>query len=316
MRMNGRRAAIAAAVILTTSAIGAGQDAKGNEIMGRVRKALGGEQKLAAVKALSLRATYQREMSIPGMAGGGRSMIMIQGGPAGGDAPQVTGDIELDLELPGKYIKVDTSTGFMAMTRTEGFDGDRPFVHAASANPGMRIQIGPLSDDPGRMKEALHRNQAELARLLLGILGSTQASFPATYTYGGIAESADGKAHIIEVNGPETFAARLFVDLETHLPLMLTYQAPEPRVVVRTVDRAEGSRNAERDQVDPDHRQADAEPAQLIEHRIFFSDYREVDGLSFPHRVARGTAQKMTEEWEVKSYKVNPTLAADRFKVS
>jgi hypothetical protein len=315
MRMNGGPAAIAAACILTTTAIGAGQDTKGNEIMAQVRKALGGEQKLAAVKALSLRATYQREMSMPGMAGGGRAMITVQGGPPGGDAPQVTGDIELDLELPGKYIKIDTSTGFMAMTRTEGFDGDRPFMHAASANPGMRIQMGPLSDDPGRMKEALHRNQAELARLLLGILGSTQASFPATFTYGGIAESVDGKAHIIEVMGPEKFAARLFVDLETHLPLMLTYQAPEPRIVVRTVDRAEGPRNAERDRVDPD-RQADAEPAKLIEHRIFFSDYREVDGLSFPHRVARGTAQKMTEEWEVKSYKVNPQLAADRFKVS
>ena len=302
-------------VLLAASAPMA-QDNKASQIMAQARKALGGEQKLAAVKALSLRATYQREMSLPGMTGGGRAVVRMEGGggPAMGDNSQVTGEIELDVELPAKYIKVDTSTGFMAMTRTEGFDGERPFAHAAAANPGMRIQIDRPGDDPARMKMALQRNQAELARLLLGILGSTQASFPVTYSHAGIAESADGRADMIDVKGPENFAVRLYLDVQTHLPLMLTYMAPEPRIVMSTVDR--GSPDAERERLEKERQQAEAAPPKLVEYRLFFSDYRDVGSLSLPHRIGRGTAQKTTEQWEIKSYKINPAFKADRFKVS
>src|SRR5687768_2104858 len=104
---------------LLTPGVTAQQD-KGSQIMAQARKALGGEQKLAAVKALSLRATYQREMSMPGTTGGGRTTIMVNGGPPGGGSSQIMGEVEVDVELPARYIKVDTSTGFMAMTRTEG----------------------------------------------------------------------------------------------------------------------------------------------------------------------------------------------------
>ncbi len=34
-----------------------------------------------------------------------------------------------------------------------------------------------------------------------------------------------------------------------------------------------------------------------------------------PYRIARGLGAKTTEEWDVTSYKVNPTFKADRFKV-
>jgi hypothetical protein len=303
------------AIMAAAAAALIGQEERGNQIMAQARKALGGEQKLGAVKALSLRATYQRDMAMPGMEGGGRAVIMMNGGPAGGGSSQMTGDIEIDVELPGKYVKVDTSTGFMAMTRTEGFDGDHPFANAVSANPGMRIQIDRPSDDPSRARMALERNQAELARLLLGILGSTPSSFPVTYTYAGVAESADGKADMIDVNGPGTFAARLFLDVQTHLPLMLTYKAPEPRIIMSTVDRGADAA-AERDRRESERRQAEAMPQKLVEYRLFFSDYRDVGSLMLPHRIARGTAAKTTEEWEIKSYKINPSLKADRFKVS
>jgi hypothetical protein len=303
--------ALAAACL---TGVTAAQEDKGNQVMAQTRKALGGEDKLAAVKALSLRATYQREFSMPGMAGGGRATVMLNGAPASGGNQQITGDIEVDVELPGKYIKVDTSTGFMAMTRREGFDGERPFAHAASANPGMRIQIDGPADDPARARLALQRNQAELARLLLGLLGTTQSSLPVTYTYAGVAEAADGKADMIDVKGPDNFALRLFVDVQTHLPLMLTYMAPEPRIVMNTVDR--GGAGGDRERAESERRQAESTPQKLVEYRLFFSDYRNVGSLSLPHRIARGTAAKTTEEWEVKSYRINPSFKADRFTVS
>ena len=308
-------AAAALALIVTAVSLAAQQD-KGNQLMAQARKAMGGEQKLAAVKALSLRATYQREMGIQGMTGGGRAAIVMNGGPTAGGNGQVTGEIELDVELPSKFIKVDTSTGFMAMTRTEGFDGDRPFADATSANLGVRIRIDRPTDDPARAKQALQRNQAELARLLLGILGSTQSSFPVTYSHAGIAESSDGKADMIDVKGPDNFAVRLFLDTQTHLPLMLTYMAPEPRIVMATSDRRAPNEAAERERIENERKLAEATPQKMVEYRLFFSDYRDVGSLSLPHRIARGTAEKTTEEWEVKSYKINPSLKPERFKVS
>ena len=307
---------IAAALALATGS-GTAQQSRADGVMTAVRKALGGDDKLTTIKTLSLRGTYQREMTMPGMTGGGRADVMIGGpgapGPAGAP-PQITGDIELDVELPSKYIRVDTSTGMMAMTRTEGFDGDRPFAHAAAAHPGLRIRIDNPADDPALAPQVLRRHRAELSRLLLGILGSTPSSFPVTYSYGGVAEATEGKAEIVDVKGPDDFTARLFIDVQTHLPLMLTYMAPEPRMVVRTAERGRGGIDAERE---ADTRRAEeTAPARIVEHRLFFSEYRDVGGLKMPHRIARGIGPKISEEWEVKSYKINPTFKADRFRVS
>ncbi len=56
-------------------------------------------------------------------------------------------------------------------------------------------------------------------------------SLNARYTYAGEAESPDGKAYVIDVKNDDGFAARLFIDEKTHLPLMVTYQGPQPQVV-------------------------------------------------------------------------------------
>jgi hypothetical protein len=211
---------------------------------------------------------------------------------------------------------------------------------------------------------ALKRSQTDLARLYLGLTGSTQPGFSCTYVYSGQAESPDGKADIIDVSGPDDFKARLFVDAETHLPLMLTYMEPEARVMMRTVARdgrsggpgapaaagattqagttasggaaAPGAAPAgttthvarpggapamatltpeERAEFEKQMKEAEAAPPKLVEYRLFFSDYRKVDGVMLPYRVARGLGAKTVEEWDVTSYKVNPTFKADRFKV-
>ena len=146
----------------------------------------------------------------------------------------MSGDIEIDVEFPDKYIKVDVGTGMMAMTRTEGFEGDRP-VRRRGVQPARHAgHREPAGDDPAARQAALRRSREDLARLLLGIVAGTQPSFAVTYTYAGQAESPDGKADVIDVKGADNFAARLFLDAQSHLPLMLTYMAPEPRMVMRT----------------------------------------------------------------------------------
>ena len=71
----------------------------------------------------------------------------------------------------------------------------------------------------------------------------------------------------------------------------------------------------QRAEIDQQMKEAAATPPKMIEYRMFFADYREVSGISLPHRISRGTAEKTTEEWEIKDYRVNPNIKADRFKV-
>jgi hypothetical protein len=262
-------------------------------------------------------------------------MITMSGpGPSGGGPTQLTGDIEIDVAFPDKYIKVDVGTGMMAMTRTEGFEGDRPFMDVTSSQPGMRIVLGRPEDDPAQRQGALRRSREDLARLLLGLIAGTQPAFPVTYTYAAQAESPDGKADVIDVKGPEGFAVRLFLDAESHLPLMLTYMAAEPRILLRTTGRRGGPPPAaaqgkagnvtstpgalspeEKERMDEVMKEAETTPAKLVEHRLFFSDFRAAGGLSLPHHITRESAGKTIEEWEIKSYQVSPSLKADRFMV-
>jgi hypothetical protein len=277
------------------------------------------------------------------------TFVMMGGSGTTGGSQQTTGKIEIDLDLPDKYLRTDIGSAAFAMTRTDGFEASRPFLEVVPNTPGMRIQTDNPATDPARAKAALKRSQTELARLFLGLTGTTQPGFAATYAYGGQAESPDGKADIIDVIGAEDFKVRMFVDAETHLPLMLTYMEPEARVVMRTMTRdgREGGgrgaaaapalvaggtagnphggpagatplpqlTQAQRDEIAKQMKEAEATPPTLVEYRLFFSDYRKVDGISLPHRIARGLGGKTVEEWDVTSYTVNPSFKADRFKV-
>ena len=66
---------------------------------------------------------------------------------------------------------------------------------------------------------------------MLGWFAMAHPSLNAQYTYAGEAESPDGKAYVIDVKNADDFAARLFIDQKTHLPLMVTYKGPQPRMM-------------------------------------------------------------------------------------
>ena len=328
-----RIARAAGAVTMTMILPGAPEaqapDTKAAEVIAAARTALGGDQRIAGLRTLSLKAEYRRELGAP-MGG----VNIVTAGPGGG-ATQTTGDIEIDVMLPDKYIRVDTGTGMLAVTRTEGFDGDRPLMATQSNSPHIRIMEVDPANDPERARAAVNRNRAELARLLLGMIAGTQPGFDVAYSYVGQAEAPDGKAEVVDVKGPEGFSARLFIDTQTHLPLMLTYMAPEPRIIKRVMGaprgappregsgEAEGRRRTpppltpeERERLEQERRTLESTPQKLIEYRVFFSDYRDVNGLLLPHRIVRGTAAATSEEWDVKTFKVNPSIKAERFTIS
>jgi hypothetical protein len=165
-----------------------------------------------------------------------------------------------------------------------------------AAAPGDRPGRGP-GFDPAQMKAfQLRARQADLARLMVMWLLDTDA--PVTWV--GTAESPDGKADVLELRAADA-STRLFLDQATHMPLMITWQ------VGRLL--AAGRRGGGGDGQSPPVSRAPEQPAL----QFTMSDYRVVNGLKLPHLITRGTPDRTIEEWNVKSYKLNPVFKADVF---
>jgi hypothetical protein len=159
--------------------------------------------------------------------------------------------------------------------------------------------------------QALRAARADLARFAVAFLLTPPASMPLEFTHGGEAESPDGKAEVVNVKGPGSFAARLFFDKSSHRPLMLSYQGVAPRMVVQTMrggpapDPAATERHA--------NEAVAAQPPQAVDIQMFLDDYRPVDGVMFPHHVSRSVDGKTTEEWTFKTIRINPAFKPDAF---
>src|SRR4029077_8391955 len=72
----------------------------------------------------------------------------------------------------------------------------------------------------------------DFVRLTLGMFATSFGSYPLTFGYAGVAEAPEGKADVIDVKGPANFTARLFINSQTHVPLMLSWTVPPTLVPV------------------------------------------------------------------------------------
>ena len=277
---------------------------KAAEILAAARKAIG-DKKLDALKTFSVQSALQRNV---------QSM-------------QLNSDVEILIELPDKYLRSEASSGGgMAMVAgggVSGFNGDRPLQKAQTggmpAGGGMVIRMGgaggPVPGADGekatpeqleQMKKAMVRSgQTEASRLMLGWFAMAHPSINAQYTYAGEAESPDGKAYVIDVKSADNFAARLFIDEQTHLPLMVTYKGPQPRMMTRNV--------GEPADVAKQVQEMQKQPPVTVDYTVFFDDWRDADGVKFPFKMRRAMGSETTEEWTVSKVKVNPKIDPKRF---
>jgi hypothetical protein len=273
---------------------GAEGDTKAVALLEQARAALGGGSKLAKVQGFSAAGTLAREM---------------------GDR-QVTGELTIDVQLPDKMVRTDSMSpmGDATIVLINGVNGDTLIRNSKTLNAGpglmVRMQAPPAAGSDAET-QALRAARADLARFAVAFLLTPPASMPLEFTNGGEAESPDGKADVVNVKGPGSFAARLFIDKSSHRPLMLSYQGVAPRMVVQTMrggpapDPAAAGRHA--------NEAAAAQPPQAVDIQMFLDDYRPVDGVMFPHHVSRSVDGKTTEEWTFKTIKVNPAFKPDAF---
>ena len=203
-------------------------------------------------------------------------------------------EFEIQAELPDKYSRRDEFPAQDAGPVTAGFAGDALVLIPRPVPPPPRP--GMPAPPPGAMEAQLRtrmmQSKQDFARLLLGMFAGTTPAFPVTYSYVGQAEAPQGKADVIEVKGPANFTARLFI-ADTGLPIMLSWQAPAPPM-------GPGGPGG-----------PGAKPAP--EQRIFFADYRDVDGLKLPFRIRRAAGAETTEETTFDRYRINAKVDPRRF---
>lgn len=51
------------------------------------------------------------------------------------------------------------------------------------------------------------------------------------------------------------------------------------------------------------------------EFRVYFADYRDVDGMQFPFRIRRATGADTTEETTFDRFRINPKIDPKKFEV-
>jgi len=54
-------------------------------------------------------------------------------------------------------------------------------------------------------------------------------------------------------------------------------------------------------------------PPVLADYTLFFDDWRDADGVKFPHKMRRAMGADTIEEWTVSKVKVNPKVDPKRF---
>jgi hypothetical protein len=286
--------------LLAAQVLVVGQGADAKKVLAEVRAALGGEQALAAVKTLALQGQVTKSRP---------------------DGNSMSSDFEMALEHPDKFMKkeVFANIGGTDLKRRSGFNGNDA-IEEMDAPPsmgggGMHVMrmspTGPMNGAATPEQLAAQRQQLlassrrDFARLALGLFASSTDAFPVEFVYAGQAESPDGKADVLDVKGPDGFAAKFFIDGRTRLPLMLTWTDREPlRVMMTSPDQS----------MEQLMKEAEAK-RRTVEYRMFYGEYKTFDGVKVPTKIQRMVDGFATEEIAVEKVKVNSKIPASAFQV-
>jgi hypothetical protein len=213
-----------AITLFCTSLALANDDARAQEILKQARKAIGGDEQLQKIQALQVNGQYRRVF---------------------GDR-QMGGDREISILLPNNYLVEDAMNAgglSTAMINTRALSSGKAWSGNSGGGGGMIFRMsgpGGQQMSPEQMEEMQRRiYNAEFSRYLLAMLLTPPPSLAVEYKYAGESDVEDVKADVIDVSGPDNFAVRVFFDKNSHIPLLLSYRGPKPRIM--TMQRPAGS---------------------------------------------------------------------------
>jgi len=185
--------------------------------------------------------------------------------------------------------------------------------------------------DPRRARIATVKQ--DYARLALGLFAASSA-YPLTFSYAAVAEAPQGRADVLDAKGEGAFALRFFINSETRLPIMVSWTTPPTNVIVTVPGQpppatvAPGAvvvqgppappAGAPKEEMDKYSKEVLAVRAKAqatpVEQRLYFADYRDVDGLKLPFRLRRAIGAETTEETTFDRFRVNAKIDPRKFE--
>ena len=283
MVLSRRLLPIVAVLIWDSRTLGQARDA--DSVLAATREALGGDKNLAAVKTF-VATGRTRQLR-------GNNLVPIE--------------FEISCELPDKYVRKDEFPAQDTDVTVSGFRGDELIVFPQP--PAGRGGPPPA--------QRLTAAKQDFARLMLGAFAASFPTYPLTFTYAAEGEAPEGKADILDVAGLPGFAARLVIQRDTHLPVMLIWNAPPPAPGGRGGGPPGGPspRAAPPGAPPPGAPPRGAEPAgPLPENRLYFADYRDVKGTKWPFRIRRAVGGNTIEETTFDRINVNVKIDPKKFE--
>ena len=289
-------------LVLFSAPAALADDARAQQILKQARQAIGGEEQLQKIQGLQVKGQYRR---------------------AFGDR-QMGGDREISILLPNKYLVEDAmnSGGLStAMINTRGLNGDKAWS-GNSGGGGMFIRMmgpGGQQASPEQMEEMQRRIfSAEFSRYLLAMILTPLPALAVEYKYAGESEVEDAQADVIDVSGPDNFSVRVFFDKQTHIPLLLSYRGPKPRIMTMQRPSRNGATpdDIRKAREEAEKRMSSENPPvpEEVDFFIRLTDHKKVDGLTLPHKLTFLTETEVSEEFEISKYQVNPQFKADLFE--
>lgn len=318
-----------AANYLQASAAAAARDERAEAVLRQAREALGGEAAINAVQNLLISGTVNHKMILPG-----------------GEERSAQGNLEMALDLNGKINKKINIGGDAPAGQNEA--NKKVVVKRAEILVNRNPENAPIERFEKRLPGG---NADELSRLVFGFLLKTSPSLNAVYNYLGESTVDGTAAEIVEARNENGFAVKIYIDKQSHLPLMMSYRAVKPHqfVMIRKAgEPAPAAGNGEKDvvilrgDVQPAERAAgegqtkifvrkkDADgniteivkpgaamervPLEEAEFQLRFSDYRSVNGLMLPHKIVETVNNREGESITVSSFQINAPNLAEMFK--
>lgn len=338
MRVFGQCAVVGCVAAVAALSGIAAQPKDAATVLSAARQALGGEAKLSAVKSFTATGRTRQVR--------GDNLVPIE--------------FEVFVALPDKYVRKDEVPAQESGPTATGFNGEEllqdPPPPTPPAPPPGAPAPNPAVLDAAR-KARVNGVKQDFARLALGMFATSFATYPLTFTYVGEAEAPQGKADVVDGKGPNSFTIRFFIHQQTHLPIMVSWQAAPagrggppsgrrggppsgdpgaPAAGVRGAPPAgergapaSGERGApprgepgappsgERGAPPAGERgMRSTGPAQppAVEHRLYFADYRDVDGMQFPFRLRRAVGPDTIEETTFDRFRINAKIDPKRFE--
>jgi len=281
-------------------------DSRADEILKQARQAIGGEEQLQKIQGLHINGQYRRVF---------------------GDR-QLGGDREISIELPNKYLVEDAMNAgglATAMINARGLNGERAWSGSSGGGGGAMIfrmgGPGGPNASPEQIEAGLRRiYNAEFSRYLLGMILTPPPALAMSYTYAGDSDVEGIQAEVVDVSGPDNFAMRIFFDKKSHLPLLLSYRGPKPRIMTMTrqangTSRSESDLKKAREEAEKKlHAEAPPAAPEEVDFFIRLTDHKKAGGLMLPYKFTFLTENEVSEEFEISKYQLNPQFKADLFE--